>query len=164
MRVALGSVPGESSRAWGEIMGTVEQKQMFPVFGETYDGATMREFANQLERFLKQSDFNFIDEKEIDAATYTVLRGDHILNVIYTATGAVTLTLPDPASANWFRFGKTRFLYVKDLGRNAAANNITLNPEGAALINGAATYAMNANGMGLILYSTGEAWEILAKF
>lgn len=88
------------------------------------------------------------------AASYTVKPADSIIWVT-TSGGAITVTLP-PA-----RFNKERMLTVVDRSGNAAANNVTLDGNGAETINGAATFAMNVNRMSITLHCDGTEWYIV---
>lgn len=86
---------------------------------------------------------------EVNAATYTIQLNDHTIAVDYTATGAVTITLPAASDA----FNGTeglRFL-IKDTGVNSGTNNITINRAGSDTIitttsgNTSATISANGN-------------------
>lgn len=58
--------------------------------------------------------------------------------------------------------GQTYF--VVDGKGDAASNNITITPNGAELINGAATYVINKNRSGVVFSFNGTGWTILAEF
>ena len=90
----------------------------------------------------------------VSAATYTIATEDNTIVVDYTATGGVTLTLPAASSA-WDSSRSTgqRFL-IKDIGGNAAINNITINRAGTDDMiidtSGYSSHAISSNG--------GSAW------
>ncbi len=90
----------------------------------------------------------------VNAATYDLLASDDILNVTYTATGAVTsLTLPTAQCVA----GRT--IVIKDAGGNAGTNNITI--YSADNIDGAGTYVINSDYDSITLYSTGTTWRVI---
>lgn len=53
---------------------------------------------------------------------------------------------------------------VYDFSGAAATNNITVTPNGAELINGAATYVINGNYAGIFFQFNGTSWEIIAEY
>ena len=96
------------------------------------------------------------------AGPYVVLATDYFLEVRYTATGAIQITLP--ALTGGTQLGG-RIIIIKDSGYNAAAFNITV-----ALGNGAdkienvnANYTINVSGACLWLKAntTTNNWEIV---
>lgn len=92
----------------------------------------------------------------VNAATYDLLVTDDILNVTYTGTGAVTsLTLPTAQCTDG------RVIVVKDAGYNATTNNVTIDTEGAELINNAATYVISSDGEAVTLYADGSNWHAI---
>ena len=94
----------------------------------------------------------------VNAATYDLLETDYILNVTYTATGAVTsLTLPTAQVL------AGRIIWVKDAGGNASANNITIDTEGAETIDGNAQFILNSDYEEIAIYSDGSNWFLLAQ-
>ena len=89
----------------------------------------------------------------VNAATYDLLASDDILNVTYTATGAVTsLTLPTAQCVSG------RVIVIKDAGGNAGTNNITIATQGAEKIDGLDTLVINNNYNSVTLYSDGTNW------
>ena len=89
----------------------------------------------------------------VNAATYDLLASDDILNVTYTATGAVTsLTLPTAQCVSG------RVIVIKDAGGLAGTNNITIATEGAEKIDGLDTLVINNNYNSVTLYSDGTNW------
>lgn len=91
----------------------------------------------------------------VNAATYDLLITDNIVHVTYTGTGAVTsLTLPTAQTL------AGRVIVIKDAGGNAAANNITVDTEGAEAIDGNATAVINGDYDSINLYSDGSNWFI----
>lgn len=83
-------------------------------------------------------------------ATYTLLESDDIVE--FTTAGA-TLNLPAANSVNKKAFGVI----------NAAASGVvTIDPNGAELIDGVSTLALQP-GEAVMFYSTGTAWRTLAR-
>jgi len=92
----------------------------------------------------------------VNEATYTLLAADianavNILNITYTDTGTVTITIPSAliAAGEWT-------LLIKDADLNAATNNITIQTEGAEKIDEAATLTININGAAVNLFCDGS--------
>lgn len=85
----------------------------------------------------------------VAAGTYDILITDEILNVTYTATGAVTIDFKTA------QFIAGRTIVIKDAGGLAGTNNITLTTEGAQLIDGAATAVINSNYSAINVYCDG---------
>jgi len=88
----------------------------------------------------------------INAATYTVLTTDQILSVLYTITGAATITIP--TSLITAGFNK---LVIKDTGGNSQNNNITIIGGSSELIDGSTSLIINGNYAAVNLYSDGTA-------
>jgi hypothetical protein len=87
----------------------------------------------------------------VAATTYDVLSTDSILHVIYTATGACAITIPTAeVSVN-------RFFTIKNAGGSYA---ITVDCEGAELIDGDATLIITGSYDAVNLYSDGTNWFI----
>ena len=72
--------------------------------------------------------------------------------VVDISGGVGTLTLPAPAT--------DVFVRVKDNG-NANTNNITINPNAAETIDGAASHVINSDYGSVVLVSDGTNWFIL---
>lgn len=81
---------------------------------------------------------NLVVPTTVNAATYTVLDGDHTLLVAYTPTGTCAITIPSALIANYVR------LTIKDSGGSANINNITISTQGSEKIDGADTYVINS--------------------
>lgn len=73
-----------------------------------------------------------------------------------SVAGAVAVTLPAGVTGQVF--------VVVDGTGDAATNNITITPNGAETINGAATYVINANRAGVVLGFNGTSWTVVAEF
>lgn len=86
------------------------------------------------------------------SATYTALVNDFLIAVTSTAA-ARTINLPAAATA-----GAGKMYFIKDESGGAAANNITIDPSGAELIDGAATKLINTNYGAMRIYCNGTAW------
>ena len=89
----------------------------------------------------------------VNTATYDLLASDDILNVTYTATGAVTITLPTAQCV------AGRVIVIKDARGNAGTNNITV--DSTDNIDGAGTYVINSDYGSITLYSTGTTWMVI---
>ncbi len=83
---------------------------------------------------------------------------DCVVATKLAAPGAVAVNLPAGVNGQMFAI-------VDQLG-DAATNNITITPNGAETINGAATYVMNQNNESVILAysSTNTKWNVVARF
>jgi len=81
---------------------------------------------------------------------------DCIVVTKLSVAGAVAVNLPAGAT-------KQIFCIVDGTG-DAATNNITITPDGAETINGAATLVLNSNREGVIIAYSGTEWLVLAKF
>jgi hypothetical protein len=88
------------------------------------------------------------------ASPYTVLGTDYFLSVD-TSGGAVTVTLPAATALA----GRT--FVIRDMGGNAAVNNITIGGGGTNLVGGgaaAASKTLSAAYSGATVYSNGTTW------
>lgn len=83
------------------------------------------------------------------SGAYTVTTTDR--GQLFDCTGTWTLTLPEAATAG------AGFAFAV---RNSGSGIITLDPNGAELINGAGTFALAA-GAALIVVCTGTAWVVV---
>lgn len=97
---------------------------------------------------------SFPKYRAISAAT--TLRGPHNLIGASSSGGAFTITL----GSNLAR--AKAIMVIKDVGGAAAANNITIATEGAELIDGAATYVLNANYESISLFSNGTNFFVFS--
>jgi hypothetical protein len=88
-----------------------------------------------------------------ETAAYTAAPWDHTIRVDATA-GAVTVTLP-PASLH------TGKVYVV-LKVDASGNAVTINPDAAETINGAATRSLAAQFNVAMIQSNGASWDVLS--
>lgn len=74
-----------------------------------------------------------------------------------SVAGPVAVTLPPGVDKQIF--------FIVDGRGDAATNNLTITPDGAETINGAATYVLNVNRGGIgIIYQTGQGWTVFAEF
>lgn len=89
------------------------------------------------------------------AGTYAVLSTDYIIAKTGITAGGDTITLDDDLT------DAGRAFIIKDESGTAGTNNITIDPEGSTLIDGALTYVMNANYESKTVYSDGTAWWVI---
>jgi len=80
-----------------------------------------------------------VNVTEVDAANYSLLQDDYILHVTYTSTGAVAILVPEAQCI------ARRVFYIKDAGRNAATNHITVTVEGGRTIDGKTQYILDTD-------------------
>lgn len=91
----------------------------------------------------------------VNSATYTVLSSDEIIAVTYTATGAVTITLPAISVVGAIQYT------IVDEGGNAQANPITIDTTGADTIVGTTDTQIRADYNAIRVYNDGtSAWFI----
>ena len=83
---------------------------------------------------------------------YNVQANDYLVTVTNTALPR-TITLPSAVT-----MGDGKVYVIKDESGGAAANNITINPQGGQSINGAASIVINTNFGVVQLYSNGTNW------
>ena len=95
---------------------------------------------------------------EVGASTYaynpTVDYPEVILNVTYTATGAVAITLDASVLA------KNTKIIIKDTGGNASANNITITPD-SGTIDGAANIVLSTDYESITLFTDGVNFFVI---
>lgn len=93
--------------------------------------------------------------RSISSASALVPATDALVLCVATAAAfSFTLTEPLAGQRNWFYVQKT----------DASANAVTLDPPGATLINGAATYALTTTNQSVMIVWTGTelGWRALA--
>jgi len=91
----------------------------------------------------------------VNDTAYTVLLTDYI--IAYTALSASRIvTLPTVASA-----GAGRIYTVKDEAGAAGTHNITIDGNGAELVDGAANTLINTNYGSKTMYCSGSAWFVI---
>ncbi len=88
------------------------------------------------------------------ATDYTVLTTDVLVGVTSTAAARV-IDLPPAATAT-----AGRLYIIKDESLAAGTNSITINPDGAELIEGVATYVINTNGGSVAVYTDATNWFV----
>lgn len=86
--------------------------------------------------------------------SYTITADDYIVEVNYTS-GGVTLYLPSAVGI------EGQIYTIKDAGGTAAANPITVTPDGSETIDGNSTGSVTADYGTLTIYSNGANWLIL---
>jgi len=87
----------------------------------------------------------------------TLSQSDFMVCTNLTVAGAVALTLPSGTGV-----GQT--FWIKDLKRDAGANNITITPAAGETIEGSATLVLSTNGAAVWLYkATSTAWVVLSS-
>ena len=91
----------------------------------------------------------------VNGATYTTKQEDEFLNILYTATGSVAITLSTIASTSGNK------IVIKDSAGNATANNIVVDTEGTQKIDGLDTYTINGNYDSVTLLFNGTNWVII---
>ena len=104
---------------------------------------------------IKQQKDLQVNATTVAGATYTVLRTDDIIHSTYSATGAVTITIPTALMA------EKKTFTIKDAGGNAGINNITIATQGEETIDGSATLVIDANYSSATLFSDGTNWYII---
>jgi len=85
------------------------------------------------------------------SGNFTATNG--ITYLIDTTTLTSTVTLPAPLA--------NAFVRIKDSTGNSSTNNITINPNAAETIDGAATQSLNSNYAALTLISDGTNWFVV---
>jgi hypothetical protein len=93
--------------------------------------------------------FGAVTDTTTTAGAYSVLATDQIVNVAYTTTGAVTVTLPTAQAVA----GRT--ILIKDVDGNANTNNITVATEGAETIDSG---VLTVDYGSIEVYSDGTNW------
>lgn len=78
--------------------------------------------------------------------------------VVFLNSGGVPVTLSLPAAASV----ANRIFYVQKIDPSASPG--TIDPNGAELINGAATFTLPRQWSDAVIYSDGAAWHVLAGF
>jgi len=91
----------------------------------------------------------------IGAGVYAVLATDYLIAKTAITAGGDTITLDDDLT------DAGRTFIIKDESGTAGTNNITIDPEGGTLIDGALTYVMNANYESKTVYSDGTNWFVI---
>jgi hypothetical protein len=90
----------------------------------------------------------------VNTASDTIGADDTTTVVDYTTTGACILTLPAAS-------GVSGHVYtIIDRGRNAGANNITIETAGVETIMGESNMVLNADGQAIALLSDGTNWMV----
>ena len=140
-------ISGGNGDSWDMTINTVD--------GALFENATTYNFDNDvlITGSSTISEGQNVNITTVNAALYDLLATDYILNITYTATGAVTsLTLPTAQTV------EGRIITIKDAGGLAGTNNITIDTEAAQTIDGAATYVITVNYSDITLYCDGSNW------
>lgn len=87
---------------------------------------------------------------EVDEATHTLSVSEKILDVKYTPTGSVTVTIP-----SLFATGRWYPVDITDTGGSAGTNNITLVTEGSEKINGKDSAVIESDNASFSLFTDG---------
>ena len=148
-RITRFDMPVSSSSADGTIMSATDKIDGNNVLevGAYSDGAGGID-----GRFVKNYGANIQNITRVTTATYSTLASDNIIHSTYSATGAVTITLPTAQLVSG------RIITIKDAGGLAGTNNITIATEGAEKIDGLDTLVINNNYNSVTLYSDGTNW------
>lgn len=93
----------------------------------------------------------------ITASTYTIVETDNnkILHVTRSLSGTCTITWPTALMNDGFK------VTIKDAGRNATTNNITIDTQGAETIDGNATWLIDGDGDWVKIYCDGTNLNII---
>ena len=148
-RITRFDMPVSSSSPDGTIMSATDKIDGNNVLevGAYSDGA-----GGINGRFVKNYGANIQNVTRVTTATYSILASDNIIHSTYSATGAVTITLPTAQLVSG------RIITIKDAGGLAGTNNITIATEGAEKIDGLDTLVINNNYNSVTLYSDGTNW------
>jgi hypothetical protein len=129
-----------------------------PASGETYYAAFPGFIQTKVVGFLTDRTRFYLGIQfpvtEVTTATYSPTVSETILSVTRTGAGACTINLPTAVGSDGL------FFIIKDEGLNALVNNITVEPNGAETIDGAANYLIVTNGGSITIYSRNSAWWI----
>jgi len=119
------------------------------------DYANFRSNNGTLDGDLSVAGGQYVGRTVVNVATYDVLVTDFVLDVTYTITDPVTsLTIPTAQVING------RKIIIKDKGYNSSVNNITVDTEGGALIEGDATLVIAGDGDSVTLICDGTDFGI----
>jgi hypothetical protein len=95
-------------------------------------------------------------KRENVSGAYTVLPTDHILSVD-TSANTATISLPAISSV-----GDGHTVIVKDKSNNSYVNTITVNPNGADTVDGAASFVIQSDGASFVFVAnTAGDWELV---
>lgn len=89
------------------------------------------------------------DVTVINTDTYSLQQNDYILHVTYTVTAPVIITIPSAQVI------QGRSFIIKDAAGNAGTNNITIETEGAEMIDGNSNLIIDGDYNSPTLYSDG---------
>lgn len=144
-----------TSKTWpGGGTGASPATYSIPAAGEL-NWASLSDFLNALGDGAQATTFQKFAVRKATTTPVTVsATTDCVVATNLASPGAVAVTLP--AGAN-----KQVFYVVDDKG-DAATNNITITPNGAETVGGAATLVLNHNRQGVMLvYNSGDTdWKI----
>ena len=124
------------------------------VFGAIDGSAITNLTSTNITGYLPDTNLRFQNVVEVNTNAYTLGVDDGILHCIYTATGAMTNTLPTAQCVN------DRIIVIKDAGGAAFTNNITIVTEGSETIDGSTNLIIINNYDAVMLYSYNTNWFI----
>jgi len=138
------------SRTWNGVSYSI------PETGE-FNWQSLTGFLTALADYAQATTSQRIAVNVLTSSTITVSSpNDCIVVSNPSASAPVAVTLPPGLTKQIF--------FIVDGKGTAATHNITITPDGAELINGAATYVLNVNRAGIGLIYNGTGWTVFGEF
>lgn len=140
-------------------------------FGATFKkGEDLKRFLEKLQSWIERRVFNRISkrvnflltrviEQKIETVTGNTTLDDTHSMVLVDASGNITITLPTAASVFDSTTGIGKIYRIKKI--DADANTVTIDPNGAELIDGGATAVLTVQWESITIQSNGTAWWII---